>query len=542
VAAVIKSPCDEVLIGCGPDQGSVGDVSGRWILAATILGSSMIFIDGAVVNVALPVLQVELNATLAQVQWVVQSYALLLASLILVGGSLGDRYGRRLVFGIGTAVFASSSAWCGIAPDIGQLIAARGLQGIGGALMVPGSLALISSAFGGERRARAIGLWSGFTSVSSGIGPVAGGYLVGHFSWRWAFLINIPLAAVVLIITLTRIPETGDGQAPHRLDFSGALTATLGLGALVYGLTLQGSLGWESRTVIGFVLAGVALLAFFIAIEARSQAPMMPLTLFRSRTFSGANLLTLFLYAALSGALFFLPFDLIQVQGYTPAQTGAALVPFIIIMFLLSRWASNLVTRYGPRPPLAVGPVIAACGFALLALPGAGGTYWFTFFPAVVVIGLGMVTTVAPLTTTVMGSVPISYTGVASAINNAVSRTGGLLALAFFGLVMSQVFSQALEGRLTRIDLSAGAKQSLLSQRGRLTGMEIPPDISPEARAALRSALNESFIAGFRAVVYCAAGLSVLGALVAFVMIEGRPAPSLAMETDQGGGVKSAEP
>jgi len=305
-----------------------GIPNGPWILAATILASSMVFIDGTVVGIALPAIQSSLQATIAGVQWVVESYALLLGALILTGGSLGDLYGRRKIFAIGVFVFCAASIWCGVAVDIRQLVIARAVQGVGGALLVPGSLALISVNFPPEQRGRAIGTWSGFTSITAAIGPVLGGWLVQHASWRWAFFINLPLGVAVLAITLWRMPESRDTRDPVHLDWPGALLATVSLGCIVFAFI-------QSMPMVG--VAGVLALVAFLWVEARSRAPMVPLTLFRSRNFSGANLLTFFLYAALSGVIFFFPLDLIQVQGYSATEAGAALLPFILFMFLLSR-------------------------------------------------------------------------------------------------------------------------------------------------------------------------------------------------------------
>src|SRR5271170_2546076 len=316
---------------------------GFWVLTATILGSSMVFIDGTVVNVALPALQTSLNATVTDVQWVVEAYALFLAALLLVGGSLGDLYGRRKVFLLGVVLFAGASAWCGFAPDIRTLIVARGFQGVGGALLVPGSLALISSSFSVEDRGRAIGTWSGFSAITMAVGPVLGGWLIEHLSWRWAFFINLPFAVLVVGISLAKVPETRDEEMVQRLDGWGAVLATAGLCGITFAL-IEAGRGAERALIAGGI--GVVALAGFLVVESRSDAPMLPLDLFRSRTFSGANLMTLFLYAALSGVLFFLPLDLIQVQHYSATEAGAALLPLILVVFLLSRWSGGLIIRY----------------------------------------------------------------------------------------------------------------------------------------------------------------------------------------------------
>jgi EmrB/QacA subfamily drug resistance transporter len=415
------------------------------VLVAAIIGSSMTFVDGTVVNVALPVLRESLGADVAQAQWVVTAYMLFLASLILVGGALGDRWGRRKVFAAGVLLFAAASAWCGLAPDVTHLIAARGVQGIGAALLVPGSLALISASFGREDRARAIGTWAGWTSIAAGIGPLAGGWLVETLSWRWIFFLNLPFAVAVLVLAWLRVPESWGETDPGPIDWPGAALVTLGLFGLVYGLIRGGAVGLGTRMVVVSLALGVLALVAFGWREARTRRPMVPPAIFRSRGFTGANLLTLLLYAGLGQTMFVLPFHLIQRRGYTPVEAAAAFLPFVTVMFLLSRWAGGLLDRSGPKLPLTGGPALAALGFWLFVPLAGRGSYWSEIFPPVLVISLGMVACVAPLTTTVMASVDEAHAGLASGINNAVSRVATLLAVALAGLVAGGRLAEGLD-------------------------------------------------------------------------------------------------
>ncbi|MGH2517336.1 MAG: MFS transporter, partial [Ktedonobacterales bacterium] len=387
-------------------------------------------------------------------------------------------------------------------------------------LLTPGSLAIISASFNAEQRGRAIGTWSGFTAITTALGPVLGGWLVQAASWRWVFFINVPLAIIVLAITLTRVPESRDDSA-KRLDWRGALLATLGLGGVVFGLISSSARGLSDPLVVGTVLLGVAALVAFVLVEQHSAEPMMPLYVFQSRTFSGANLLTLLLYAALSAATFFLPFNLIQVQGYPPAAAGAAFLPFVLLMFLLSRWSGGLVARYGAKLPLVIGPLIAAAGFALFAVPDIGGSYWVTFFPAVVVLGLGMAVTVAPLTTAVMGAVSQQHAGVASGINNAVSRTAGLLAIAVLGIVLLAAFTPTVDSHLAALHLTPAVRQALAAQHTQLAAATIPDSVTGAARAAVQRALGEAFVAGFRAVMLVCVGLAIASSAGAAALVEG---------------------
>jgi EmrB/QacA subfamily drug resistance transporter len=474
----------------------------------------------------LPSIQRALNATVADAQWVVESYALFLAALILLGGAAGDLYGRRLVFTVGVFLFATASAWCGFAPDIRHLIIARALQGIGGAMLVPGSLAIISAAFPTDQRGKAIGTWSGFTGITAAIGPVLGGWLVQHLSWRWVFFINLPIAVAVIAISFLFVPESCGESSKRKLDIPGAFLITLGLGLLVFGMIEAPSRGWTNPETWGTAAAGVVAIGFFLWREARTDTPLLPLQLFQSRNFSGANLLTLLLYAALGALLFFLPYNLIQVQDYTPTQAGAANLPLILILFFLSRWAGGLVARYGAKLPLVIGPIIAACGFLLFAKPGIGGTYWSTYFPAMIVLGLGMSGVVAPLTTTVMDSVSERQAGVASGVNNAVSRVASLLSIAVLGMVAFHVFNTQLAQKLDISNLSAPVKNAVLEQRNRLTQIEPPKDLDIDQEQVLKRSIDGSFLSGFRWVMIISAGLALLSAFSAWSMIQGKPQKS----------------
>ena len=507
----MRPPGDEG-IGRSGTAAASGGRAGPWVLAATILGSSMVFIDGTVVNIALPAILADFRATVVDAQWVVEAYALFLAALLLAGGSLGDRFGRRRVFTIGVGLFSLASVGCGLAADVRQLIAARAIQGVGGALLVPGSLAILSASFPENERGRAIGTWSGFTAITAALGPVMGGWLVDHFSWRWAFFVNVPLAAAVLALTAWRVPESRDEAASRKLDWPGALLATTGLGGVVYALIESSHRGWRDTRVLGALGLGVFSLLSFGLVERRSSAPMLPPRLFRSRNFTGSNVLTLFLYAALAGLFFLLPLDLIQVQKYSAAAAGAAMLPVILLMFLLSRWSGGLVDRFGAKRPLVAGPLIAAAGFALFARPGVGGSYWATFFPAMVVLGIGMATSVAPLTTTVMGSVDAHNAGIASGVNNAVSRLAGLLSVAIFSAILLQSFDRHLERRLEELRVGPVVRASLESQRTRLAAARLPENLDSRESARVQTAIAESFVAAFRRVILIAAGLSLLAA------------------------------
>jgi EmrB/QacA subfamily drug resistance transporter len=520
-----RPPCDEgeirsegAAVPCEPN-------SEKWVLVATILASGMAFIDGTIVNVALPALQSSLGATATDAQWIVESYALMLAALILVGGSLGDRFGRRRVFMAGVVLFAAASVWCGLSRGPDGLILARVVQGVGGALLVPGSLSILGAPFPEKRRGKAIGTWSGFSGVTAALGPMLGGFLIEQVSWRAAFLINVPLAVAVLVIASRHVPESRDPEA-GSLDLSGAALATVGLGGVVYGLIEASTAGFAEPRVLVALTAGAAALLGFLAVEKHKREPMMPPALFRSRNFTGANLLTLFLYAGLGGALYYLPFNLIQVHGYSATAAGGAFLPFIVLTFLLSRWAGGLVTRYGPRPPLVIGPVITALGFGLLALPGASeSTSWTGFFSAVAVLGLGMSFVIAPLTTTALSSVSGSHSGLASGVNNAVSRTATLLAIALLGIFVFAAFSASLDARTSSLQLSPGERTALEEEKSNLGAAEAPTGVSDTAAERIEAAIRESFVTGFRVAMGISALLALVSAACAALILEPKLRP-----------------
>jgi len=514
----MRPPCDEAQIRSANPEAPCAATAQTWILAATIVASSMAFIDSTVVNVALPALQASFHATVADVQWIVESYGLLLAALILVGGSLGDIYGRRLIFLLGVVIFAAASSACGLAASIDQLLMARSVQGVGAALLVPGSLAIISTCFDEKSRGTAIGTWSGFTAIMTALGPVLGGWLVEHASWRWVFFINLPLAAVVIIISLWRIPESRAAIRGH-LDWPGALLVTVGLAGLVNGIIASESAPSTQPAVWISLLVGCGCLTLFLFVEATSRAPMVPLGIFRSASFTGANLLTLALYAAIGIFFFLFPLDLIQVQHYSPTATGAAMLPLILLIFVLSRWSGGLVARYGSRLPLVIGPLVAALGFLLFAVPSTGGNYWTSFFPAIIVLGLGMAITVAPLTTVVMNAVSEDRVGTASGINNAVARLAGVLAIAVLGVVMTQAFAMHLNQSLAHLSLPSRALKELQANEIKLAGLEAPASLDPALQAAIDQSIAAAFIFGFRIVIFICAALAAAGSALARQMI-----------------------
>ncbi|HYC14038.1 MAG TPA: MFS transporter [Stellaceae bacterium] len=512
-------PCDEAVIASTEMGDPCGQRVKHFVLAATIIGSGMAFIDSAAVNVALPIIGTDLGVSLPVMQWVVNGYMLVSAALTLIGGAAGDRFGRRRVFLVGIVVFTVASCACGLATGAIALIVARIVQGAGGALMVPNSLAIIGAAFGENEKGKAIGTWAGASSIASALGPVLGGWLTDTVSWRAIFFINVPFAVLAALIAWARLPESRDPQAAPRLDWAGAALAACGLAALAFAFIEAGARGWNDFSVVVAAGAGVLVLALFLLVEASGSAPMVPLGLFRSSRFSGINLLTLLLYGALGGAFFLLPFDLIRVQSYKAAEAGAAFLPFPVIMFSLSRWSGGLLDRFGARLPLVVGPLVTAVGLGLFAFGGARGSYWTSVFPPMAITALGMTVCVAPLTAAVMNAVPGRQVGIASGVNNAVADIASLLAVAVFGAVGLAVFARVFDSETAMIAVGPELSETIETIKRSLAGAELPADLAAQTRAQLTSSIAISFTASFRVLMLAAAGLAALSAAVAALTI-----------------------
>jgi EmrB/QacA subfamily drug resistance transporter len=431
----------------------MGTARGRWVVAAAVLGSGVAFLDGTVVNAALPAISRDLHADLGDLQWVLTGYLLTLGSLLVLGGSLGDRYGRRRVFQIGLVAFAATSLLCAIAPDTGFLIGARCVQGVAAALLVPNSLAMVSASFHVSDRGRAIGAWSGLGGIATALGPFLGGWLIDSASWRWVFLLNLPLSLAAFLIAARHVPESRDEHAAAHLDVIGSALLTLGLAGVVYALIEGPGNGWTPLAVGVGVAGGLALVAFLF-VEAHRAHTMVPLGIFRSHQFSGANAVTFSVYAALGTVTFLLVVHLQTDLGYSALEAGASLLPITACMLLLSARAGAWAQRIGPRLPMTIGPLIVAAGMVLLGRVEPGTTYWTTVFPALIVLGLGLSCTVAPLTATVLGAVDDAHAGIASAINNSVARIAGLLAVAVLPAAAGLTAGQGL-------DLDAGFARAM---------------------------------------------------------------------------------
>ncbi len=493
-----------------------------WVIAAASLGSGMAFLDSTVLNVALPAVQTDLGASARDVQWIYGAFALLLSALLLVGGTLGDRYGRRRTFVLGAAVFAVGSVWSALAPGPGHLVAARAVQGVGGALLVPASLAIVGASFEGKLRAKAIGAWAALSGTAMAVGPVLGGWLVEEVSWRAAFLIVPALASAAIPIALWHVPESRDPEA-RKPDLAGALLVTGGLAGLVYGLIESSASGFGDPVVFFPLILGVLALAAFIFVERHGKDPMVPLSLFRSKDFGGANLMTLLFYMALTGSLYLLPFLMMQVHGYSAFVAGSVFLPFVAMAILIGRLSGRICARFGARVPLVVASLAVATGLLLFALPGAEhGSYWISFLPGMVVQGFGMALVITPLTTAVLGSVEGERSGLASGINNAVTRMAGLLAVALLGMIVYAMFSANLDARLEGMDLPSGVRTELERAKADLGAAEVPEGVDAVTEASIERAIDESFVAGFRAVMLVSAGLALASALAAALLVRGK--------------------
>ncbi|HMD90711.1 MAG TPA: MFS transporter [Anaerolineaceae bacterium] len=497
----------------------------RWVLTATILASSMGFIDSTALNVALSSIQASLHATGAQLLWVVNGYLLMLASLILVGGSLGDRWGRKKIFMFGISLFVLASMACGVSPSIQFMIAARIIQGIGGSFMIPGSLSIITSMVAPDRRGKAIGTWSAVSTLVTVAGPVLGGFLADHGLWRAVFLINAPLGIISLIVLFLKVTETHDETITGPVDVLGAALVTIGLAGLTYGFISAPGDGFQDPRVYITLLIGVIALIAFVYVETHTEKPMMPLLLFKSHTFSGTNLLTLFLYGGLSAGTFFLSLNLIQVQGYTKTEAGFSFLPFALLLVLMSRWSGGLADRRGPRLLLILGPSLAGCGFFWMAFSGltnGPSSYWYTFLPGIALFGIGMGLTVAPLTTAVMGAVPRDHSGIASGINNAVSRTAGVLAIAIIGSVALFSFTSSLKVRTATISLSDQARSALNVEAQKLAGASVPANVGAENIQSVGLSIKLAFVDTFKLVMIICAALAWVSAAAAAILVEPR--------------------
>ena len=492
-------------------------LAGKCILLATILASGMAFLDGSVVTIAIPSLQKLLNASLADIQWVINGYALFLCALILISGALGDKFGRKKVFTYGIGIFVFSSLLCGLSHSILQLILFRCIQGIGGAMMVPGSLSIIDASFAPAIRGRVIGIWSGFAGGLSAIGPFAGGWLVQYFGWQSIFFLNIPLGLLALFLTIRFVPESKNPKA-KRIDIIGSLLIFFSLLGITYGLIVGSDNGWSNPFIVSSLIGGVILFVFFLRIQVSTREPLVPLHILRAPLVSGANIVTFFLYFALSGVIFFLVLNFQQVQNYSPLVAGLAILPTILLITFFSSIGGWVADTSGPRIPMIVGPLIVAVGMFFLSFSGLHANYFFDFLPGLLLFGIGMALVIAPLTKSAL-AVTEEYAGAASGINNAVARIAGLLAVAILGGLVLVLFKMQLTNHITQSALPIKEQQQILLQDNKLTGIEIPYTFSQQARYSTQTQIATSFLYGFRFAMGTNALLALLSSIVAFKMI-----------------------
>ncbi|MEO8794094.1 MAG: MFS transporter [Daejeonella sp.] len=504
---------------------ALASTEGKWVMASSILASSMAFIDSTALNVVLPSLQESLNARGTDLFWILNSYLLMLASLILLGGALGDKFGRKRIFIIGILIFMGGSATCGFAPTVKLLIIFRALQGIGGALMIPGSLSLISSTFSDKERGKAIGTWSAATTMVTMGGPILGGALADAGLWRYIFFINVPLGIISVLILWLKVQETKDEESIKGVDFPGAITTVVGLALLTFGFLRIPEIGIASPQVYLSLIAGTILMVAFIFLEKNRKNAMMPISIFQNANFSGANLLTFFLYAGLSGGILFITLNMIQIQGYTQLQAGLTLLPFTILMVLLARLAGKLSDKYGPKWFLVSGPALAGSGLLLLAFikqTNGPSDYWVSFFPGILIFGLGMSLTVAPLTSTVMGSAANHFSGIASGVNNAVTRISGVFANAIFGALAILIFTTFMERAIEKLPIEKEAKNAVLAESINLGNAEIPQGINVKYKQQLNSFYKEGFISAYKIILILCSVMAFSASVCAFLMISNK--------------------
>ncbi|MBN1219922.1 MAG: MFS transporter [Anaerolineae bacterium] len=525
----------------------------RWqgylILAATIIGAGLVYLDGTIITVALPRIQQEFRASMSNLQWLIDIYILSLTVPILVAGSLSDRYGRKKFFMIGLAGFTISSVVCGMATEFNQLIAARIVQGVSGAIMLPGSLALLNASFPPEERGKNVGTWSAFTPLATAAGPLLGGWLVDHVSWRAAFYINLPVGLAALLLTWRCVPESKSEVMPESQDWLGAGLITLGLGGLIFGLIEGPRRGWQDPLVWVSIVISLVCLVGFVIVENKTEHPMIPFSLFKHRVFTGVTLMTFVLYFAMSGVFFFLTLNLQQIQRFSATMAGAAFMPIIVLLFLMSRWSGEFADRVGPRLPMIVGPIVIAIGFFMYMLPGVSADYWLTFLPATIVFGLGLGITVAPLTAVALGAVPTPLSGLASGVSNAASRVATMLAVAMLGAVMILQFGISLQYETRNLPLSEPDRLILEEETLNLGGAEPPPGLPPGLTAAIEVAIDRAFIDAFRMMMAFCGILALISAGISVFTIsnqithyyESDMLPWLEAEPIPGGGGHSHE-
>lgn len=492
-------------------------LEGKLILTATILASGMAFLDGSVVNIAIPTIQSKLNATISDIQWIVNGYMLMLCSLILISGSLGDRFGRKRIFTYGIGLFILASFLCSISHNTLQLILFRALQGIGGAMMIPGSLSIINIAFHESVRGRAIGLWSGFAGGVAALGPFVGGWLVQYLGWPSIFYINIPLGLIALFLTFRYVPESRNHEST-KIDFIGAILIFLSLFGIAYALIGAQDFGWTNPSIFTGLIIGVLSFIIFIFIERKMKEPLVPFVIFRSSLVTGANLATLFLYFALSGVIFFLVLNLQQVQHYSPVYAGLGMLPSILLITFLSGYGGSIADKIGPRLPMIIGPLIVSAGMGLLALPGTHANYFIQFFPGLVLLGLGMALVIAPLTKSAL-AVEQKFSGAASGVNNAVARVAGLLAVALLGLIVVSLFKETLLHKMTSSHLTKTEQQQIMVQQNKLGDIEMPENFSSNTKSYAHNAVDESFVYGYRWAMGINAFLAFISAVISFFTI-----------------------